>query len=80
MYKGGGGRGRGEGRGVEGPTRRGGINFNHATLIKLHLKIALGPSKLQISMVVYVCIEESFDTIFNIGGLRKSAMDERVKQ
>ena len=54
--------------------------MNHATLIKLHLKIALGPSKLQISMVVYVCIEESFDTIFNIGGLRKSAMDERVKQ
>ena len=44
-------------------------------------------------MVGYVCIEESFDTIFNMGcgeggvqrpppmdyGYRKSAMDERVK-
>ena len=34
----------------------------------------------QISRVGYVCIEESFDTIFNMDyGSRKSAIDERVK-
>ena len=32
------------------------------------------------SMVGYVCIEESFDTIFTMAyGSRKSAMAERVK-
>ena len=47
------------------------VTLNHATLIKWHLKTALEPSKLnffqKMSRVGYVCIEESFDTIFKIG-------------
>ena len=51
--------------------------------LKWRLKNALAPTNRkffnEISRVSYVCIEESFDTIFNMGyGSGKSVMDERV--
>ena len=59
-------------------------SYSTATICpKMASKNALAPSKLKFkknSRVGYVCIEESFDTIFNMGyGLGKWAMDMRVK-
>ena len=66
--------------GLWGVLKNGSVTLNHATSIKFRPFSSLAPSNLKIfqkiSRVGYVCIEESFETTFNMGGrLSKIAHD-----